>query len=304
MKLKSTFKSSFSIDRNILDIKINPKLKEKYPTGIDFIDDALGNGRGLTPSMVVLFTGEPGAGKSTMMLELANSLTQKGNAVYYNSAEEAEEQINMTCERLNLKHGFIPGCETNVDKIISNCELIRSSDKYKDKQLFLIIDSLQTLETESTSNSITCLEMLTDYAKENFINIILIGQVNKSGTMAGSQKLKHIVDAMAHLSVYTKPPRNDEPDMRGFRLLTVEKNRFGSNGWTFFLDLTSEGFLEVARIGADSRNAKKSEIKQFEAATNQQQQEVRKSIVSEESNDTVNEFKEKFEKIKKEMMGV
>jgi DNA repair protein RadA/Sms len=301
MRLKNTSKSDFSISKNILNVKINPKLKEKYKSNISFIDDAFG--MGFTPSCVCLFTGEPGAGKSTLMLELADSLMAQGNVVYYNSAEEAEEQISMTCERLNLKNGFIPGSETNVDKIIENCKLIRESNEFKNKQLFLIIDSLQTLETEDSMNPITCLEKLTDYAKETFINIITIGQVNKSGTMAGSQKLKHIVDAMIHLSVYNKPPRNDEPDMRGFRLLQVEKNRFGSNGWTFFLDLTSDGFLEVARIGADSRNVKKSELKKLDEK-NQQKEDLKNSLINGgESSEALDSFKEKFEQMKKAMLG-
>ena len=78
----------------------------------------------------------------------------------------------------------------------------------------------------------------------NYVNIICIGQVNKSGNMAGSQKLKHMVDAMLHLSIEKK-----DEDFKGLRVLETVKNRFGGAGWTFFLDLKNDGFSEVARIG-------------------------------------------------------
>ena len=74
------------------------------------------------------------------------------------------------------------------------------------------------------------LQMLTDYAKEHYVNVICIGQVNKSGSMAGSQKLKHMVDAMVHLSIEKK-----DEDFKGLRVLETVKNRFGGSGWTFFL---------------------------------------------------------------------
>lgn len=302
MRLRSTTNSTFSVRSNILNVKIDPRLRSKYLSDISFIDDAFG--MGFTPSCVCLFTGEPGAGKSTLMLELADALSGKDNAVYYNSAEEAQEQISMTCERLKLKNGFIPGCETDTEQIIRNCDAILESNEYKGKQLFLIIDSLQTLSIQDAMNPITCLERLTDYAKEKFINVIVIGQVNKSGTMAGSQKLKHIVDAMLHLSVYNKPPKGDEPDMRGFRLLTVEKNRFGSNGWTFFLDLDQTGFQEIARIGVESRNISRKDQQKLEEKSKSKEELLEALSTDESSDDKINEMKEKFEKIKKDMMGV
>jgi DNA repair protein RadA/Sms len=119
------------------------------------------------------------------------------------------------------------------------------------KQVFLIVDSLQTLELSSNndknSSAVGALQYLTEYAKKHYVNIICIGQVNKSGSMAGSQKLKHMVDSMLHLYVEKK-----DQDFLGFRVLETLKNRFGGAGWTFFLDLKKDGFHEVARLGADS----------------------------------------------------
>jgi DNA repair protein RadA/Sms len=233
---------------NILDIRIPSKLRERYPCGVDYLDSAFG-GEGFTPSTISLFTGEPGAGKTTLMLTLANALTRKGYLCLFNTAEESLYQVKMTCERLDLDSGFVAGQESYVPRLLKNCDTLRK--RFPKKPFFLIVDSLQTLndgkygENHSNNQSaVRSLQALTDYAKEHYINIICIGQVNKSGNMAGSQKLKHMVDAMLHLSI----ERKDE-DFRGLRVLETIKNRFGGAGWTFFLDLKKEGFNEVARVG-------------------------------------------------------
>lgn len=233
---------------NILDITIPSKLRERHPCGVDYIDAAFG-GEGFTPSTISLFTGEPGAGKTTLMLTLANALTNKGYVCLFNTAEESLYQVKMTCERLELSSGFIAGQETYVPRLLKNCDALRK--RYPNKPFFLVVDSLQTLndgkygeESTNSQSAVRALQMLTDYAKEHYINVICIGQVNKSGNMAGSQKLKHMVDAMLHLSI----ERKDE-DFKGLRVLETVKNRFGGAGWTFFLDLKKDGFNEVARVG-------------------------------------------------------
>jgi DNA repair protein RadA/Sms len=233
---------------NILDINIPNKLRERHKCGVDYIDDAFG-GEGFTPSTISLFTGEPGAGKTTLMLSLADSLTSQGYTCLFNTAEESLYQIKLTCERLDLRNGFVAGQESYVPRLISQCDALRNRNPAK--PFFLIVDSLQTLndgkygeEHTNTQSAVRALQILTDYAKEHYINVICIGQVNKSGNMAGSQKLKHMVDAMLHLSIEKK-----DEDFKGLRVLETVKNRFGGAGWTFFLDLKNAGFSEVARIG-------------------------------------------------------
>lgn len=233
---------------NILDLRVPSKLRERHPCGVDYLDAAFG-GEGFTPSTISLFTGEPGAGKTTLMLTLANALTSQGYVCLFNTAEESLYQVKLTCERLELSSGFIAGQESYVPRLIKNCDMLRS--KYPKKPLFLIVDSLQTLndgkygeDHTNTQSAVRSLQILTDYAKEHYINVICIGQVNKSGNMAGSQKLKHMVDAMLHLSIEKK-----DEDFKGLRVLETVKNRFGGAGWTFFLDLKKEGFNEVARVG-------------------------------------------------------
>ena len=233
---------------NILDINIPNKLRERNPCGVEYIDAAFG-GEGFTPSTISLFTGEPGSGKTTLMLTLANALTSQGYMCLFNTAEESLYQVKLTCERLGLESGFIAGQESYVPRLLTQCNLLRK--KGGNKPFFLIVDSLQTLndgkygeENTNSQSAVRSLQMLTDYAKEHYINVICIGQVNKSGNMAGSQKLKHMVDAMLHLSIEKK-----DEDFKGFRVLETIKNRFGGAGWTFFLDLKKEGFTEVARVG-------------------------------------------------------
>ena len=95
----------------------------------------------------------------------------------------------------------------------------------------------------TTATAERSLGLLTSYAKEHAVNVIVIGQVTKDGKMAGSNKLKHMVDSHIHLSV-----ENKDEDLRGCRVLETQKNRFGGAGHVIFLRLRKTGFSEVARI--------------------------------------------------------
>ena len=246
MKLKTQIEE-VTLGTNILDVQVPEELRRRFKSGLEYFDDALG-GRGFTPSAVTLFTGTPGAGKTTLMLELANSLTGRGANVLFNTAEESLYQLKMTVERLRLRYGFSAGQETNVPQLLKNCDELRK--KNPNKPFFLIVDSLQCLNDgkygEFQTNSKTAqrsLSLITDYCKANFCNAIIIGQVTKSGQMAGANVLKHMVDAMVTLDVERK-----DDDLMGCRVLQVEKNRFGGAGHIFFLALRENGFTEVSRV--------------------------------------------------------
>ncbi len=236
---------------NILKVRVPKALRNKFKSGLDFVDCALG-GEGFTPSQVLLFTGTPGAGKTTMMLTLADQITKNGGLVVFNTAEESLFQVKLIAERLNLKSGFAVGQETHVPTLLEACDKLRARRGNKGKPFFLIVDSLQCMDDGKYSNgsvnsqsATRALSLITDYCKEQFTNAIVIGQVNKEGKMAGSNKLKHMVDAMITLSVEEK-----DPDLRGCRVLQTTKNRFGGCGHTFFLALNGKGFTEVARVSA------------------------------------------------------
>jgi len=232
---------------SIQDIEVPDVLKTRIKTGTDWFDCVLG-GEGFTPSMVTLFTGTPGAGKTTMMLTLANSLQGHGAQVVFNTAEESLYQIKLTSDRLKLRHPFAVGGEDNVTTLLKGCDKIRAANP--DRPFFLIVDSLQCMNDGhfstgriTTATAERSLQLLTSYAKEHACNIIVIGQVTKDGKMAGSNKLKHMVDSHIHLSVEVK-----DEDLKGCRILQTQKNRFGGSGHLVFLSLRRSGFSEVARL--------------------------------------------------------
>ena len=249
--MKLNVRNDIAFGQNILNVEIPRQLRNKVKTGLDYIDCALG-GEGFTPSAVTFFTGEPGSGKTTMMLTMADALTKMGACVVFNTAEESLFQVKMVVERLGLKSGFAVGQETHVPTLLDNCDKLRNAPGNKKKPFFLIVDSLQCMDDgkykdghTNSKSSERSLAMVTDYCKEHFCNAIVIGQVNKGGQAAGTNKLKHMVDAMMHLGV----ERRDE-DLEGCRVLETTKNRFGGCGHTFFLSLGRKGFQEVARLSA------------------------------------------------------
>ena len=245
MNLKNI--SEIAFGTNILDITIPEHLTRKFATGLNYFDGALG-GEGMTPSCVTLFTGTPGAGKTTMMLTMADSITKQGGICLFNTAEESLYQTAMTAKRLRLKNGFITGNTDDVSELIEGART--AMDANPGKQFVMIVDSLQCLDdgkyssgVKTSGTAIRCLEMITDFCKETGAIGLVINQVNKSGKMAGSNKLKHMIDAHMHLSVEEK-----DEDFKGCRILETQKNRFGGCGHMFYLALRKTGFREVAKI--------------------------------------------------------
>ena len=230
---------------DVQTIEVPAKLLERYSTGVEWFDNALG-GEGLTPSQVMMFTGEAGAGKTTALLSVASGLaTNENNIVVYNSAEESKYQIKRTVNRLGLQGRFLLGGETNVDDLIEKCDRLRA--KHPDRQFFLILDSLQCIEdgkfstgriTSATADRV--MERLTTWCKEYFINVIAVGQVTKGGTFAGSNKLRHMIDTMVHLSWEKR-----DKEMMGFRQFEISKNRFGGAGCLQWMDMQDDGLMVV-----------------------------------------------------------
>lgn len=242
--------SEVSFGTNITDVKVPDALRRKIKTGVDYYDDICG-GKGITPSSVTLFTGTPGAGKSTMMLKLAESINKNGNRAIFNTGEESIYQVKLSCERLKIKAGFPVGQITNPYKLVEECDKFRNRPENKGKDFVLIVDSLQTMNDEkygAKTNSKTperCLSIITDWCKETMASAIVIGQVGKDGNFIGSNVLKHMVDSMVTLTIETK-----DPDLYGCRILNCVKNRFGSSGIQIWGSMThDEPFNEVARMG-------------------------------------------------------
>jgi predicted ATP-dependent serine protease len=243
-------RTDIAFGTNILDIEVPEYLKKKFKVGVDYIDGAMG-GEGFTPSAVTLFTGTPGAGKTTLALKLADSVTKKGGICLFNTAEESLYQTSMTAKRLKLKNGFLTGNTDDINVLLQKAQDM--VDDNKGKQFFLIVDSLQCLDDgkyssgmKTSGTAIRCLQLITNFCKDNAAVGVIINQVNKQGKMAGSNKLKHMCDSHMHLSVEEK-----EQDLIGCRILEVQKNRFGGCGHIFFLNLGRTGFRTVAKVSCN-----------------------------------------------------
>jgi len=236
--------SEIDFGTDISELEVPAALKSRIATSVEYIDVALG-GLGMTPSVVTLFTGTPGAGKSTMMLTLAANLEASGCAVIYNGVEESAYQTKMTVERLKLDAKFGMGQEKDVRTLIAKFDRYRKCSANKYRHPVIIIDSLQGLQDSrwnsgriTSKTSEHALKALTEYAKETYANVFVIGQVNKDGKMNGSNKLRHMCDAHVELSVID----NQKSEYHGCRRLFTSKNRFGGAGFDQHLELQADGF--------------------------------------------------------------
>jgi DNA repair protein RadA/Sms len=196
---------------------------------ISEFDQVLGGG--LVPGSLILVGGDPGIGKSTLILQVASKI----NNTLYISGEESERQIQMRAERLGITEGLMLLSETNVDVIIQTI--------LDNKPEVVVIDSIQTMyspEIPGTPGSVSQLSLsaskLMNLAKENHIAIILIGHVTKEGNIAGPRVLEHLVDVVLYL----------EGDRFGsFRILRGVKNRFGSTNETGIFEMQEKGMVPV-----------------------------------------------------------
>ncbi|MBI3500892.1 MAG: DNA repair protein RadA [Bacteroidetes bacterium] len=192
-------------------------------------------GGGVVPGSVVLFGGEPGIGKSTLMLQIA--LQQKKIKTLYISGEESEQQIRMRAERMGIKNDdcYILA-ETSMQNIFKQIELLEPN--------FVIVDSIQTMfsaHIESSAGSISqvreCTAELLRFAKESGTPVFLIGHITKDGMLAGPKVLEHMVDTVLQFE-------GDRHHI--YRLLRTLKNRFGSTNELGIYEMTGTGLREVS----------------------------------------------------------
>ncbi len=238
------------LDGNILDVEVPKEMEKAISTGHSHID-LLYAGDGVIPSTVSLITGLPGAGKSTLMFQLADAITSKGHICLYNMGEESLYQVRRVAKRLNLKNGFIPSYHTSVDEITEHLNSLKK--KYKKKQVFLIQDSLQCISPsridpdtgkkkkgrppKGLKAQVEACTQLTEFVKENFLIMFMVGHVNKKGEFAGKQEIKHILDAHLHLGIDLD--RRSETYQQ--RVAEMLKNRFGTAGLYYSFDLSEKG---------------------------------------------------------------
>ncbi|GBD10680.1 DNA repair protein RadA [bacterium HR23] len=193
-------------------------------------------GGGLVPGSILLLAGEPGIGKSTLLLQIAHALAQQGPVVYL-AGEESPEQVRLRSQRLGIDgRGIFLLSDTCIDTLPERLERFSPS--------LLIVDSVQTLftqEAEGTPGSVVqvreCTRRLLQWGKGRRVPVLLVGHVTKAGEVAGPEVLQHMVDAVLSL----------EGERRtALRLLRAEKNRFGSTQEVAVLEMTAHGLREVA----------------------------------------------------------
>lgn len=206
---------------------------QRMPTRCEEFDRVLGGG--IVPGSLLLLGGEPGIGKSTLLLQTAMAIPDR--KILYVSGEESEEQIKMRADRIGEAKGELyVVSETSMERIFEHVAGVEPD--------LLIVDSIQTVSTEaiesgagSLSQIRECTTQFQRYAKENGVPVLLVGHITKDGTLAGPKVMEHIVDAVLQF----EGDRN-----YGFRILRVLKNRFGSTAELGIFEMRGNGLKEVS----------------------------------------------------------
>lgn len=205
------------------------------PMGIGELDRVLGGG--LVAGSVLLLGGEPGVGKSTLLLQAAGAFADKGRRILMVSAEESSQQVAMRADRLSIAAPDISlVADDDVDRVLAAAE--------ESPPDLMIIDSIQTVGTPDASGSPGGVSQIREsasrlirFAKDRGVATVLVGHVTKDGGLAGPKLLEHMVDVVLYLE--------GDPD-RGVRALRCLKNRFGATHMVGVFEMTAEGLVEMS----------------------------------------------------------
>ena len=222
-----------SLPIKIKDVSL--ETDERVTTGISELDRVLGGG--IVKGSLVLVGGDPGIGKSTLLLQMCAKLADKNISVLYVSGEESERQIALRSERLGGKFSdMLLFCETDIEKIEAAIESGRPE--------VVIVDSIQTMyssKADSAAGSISQVREVTSsllrISKGLGVSIFIVGHVTKEGTVAGPRTLEHMVDTVLYF---------EGEDVASYRILRAVKNRFGSTNEVGVFDMGQTGLREVA----------------------------------------------------------
>lgn len=234
------------------DIKVPDALRTVLKTGWDYID-ALFTGEGIRPSTCAMLTGLPGGGKTTLSLQMANSLAAQGHTIVFNSCEESDAQIKMKLEKMEFNdllsqdNAAFFSSFYDVADILEYADTVRAENPPAEgKGFFLFVDSLQTIEKAShgrgrpagpAQQQCDAMWDIAGWCKENMTVAVMIGQVTKDGTFAGKQEVKHAVDCHLHLAMDT----DKKSETYRQRVAEMQKNRFGTSGLFFPYEINSTG---------------------------------------------------------------
>lgn len=248
---KSVKKTAASAVNGNIPVKlkeITGKEEARMSTGIGELDRVLGGG--IVKGSLVLVSGEPGIGKSTILLQICEQLGESISILYV-SGEESPKQLRLRADRLGVKsENLFILAQTDIETI---CE--QAAEKNPG---LVIIDSIQTMSHESVSSapgSVSqvreCTASLMRFAKSKEIPVFIVGHVNKEGSIAGPKVMEHMVDAV----LYFEGERNIE-----YRMLRAVKNRFGSTNEIGVFEMTGTGLKEIGNPSAVFLQGKPSNI--------------------------------------------
>ncbi|HXE56892.1 MAG TPA: DNA repair protein RadA [Gemmatimonadales bacterium] len=212
---------------------------ERWRTGLDELDFVLGGG--IVPGSMTLIGGEPGIGKSTLLLQAAARLEQRGRRVLYASGEESPDQLRLRADRLAEDAGAVHVLgETRLEAIVEAAGALGAE--------LVVLDSIQTVYTESLESAPgnvgqvrECSGQLMRFAKESGTAVIVVGHVTKGGGIAGPKTLEHIVDTVLYF---------EGEATLDYRLLRATKNRFGSVDELGVFSMTDRGLVPVPNPSA------------------------------------------------------
>ena len=217
--------------KRLSEIKTDEALR--FTTGMGELDCVLGGG-GVRGSLV-LVSGAPGIGKSTLLLQICQQISRR-QTILYVSGEESESQLKLRAERLGVSSDTLYFlCETNLEEILAAAENLKPD--------LLIVDSVQTLYTEdkqASAGSVTqvkdCTMRLMQYCKGSGVTVFVVGHINKEGAIAGPKVLEHMVDCVLYF---------EGESHTSYRLLRAAKNRFGSTNEIGVFEMDDRGLREV-----------------------------------------------------------
>ena len=224
---------SVRMPKKIGDVKVG--YETRYKTGLQELDRVLGGG--LVQGSIVLLAGDPGIGKSTILLQTGKAICKDGRTALYVSAEESASQVKLRAQRLGVQsNSLYIYSQTNFEAIKRQIDEIKTQ--------ILIIDSIQAVYTDSVTSSPgsvsqirECTNILMDIAKNKNITVVVIGHVTKEGNIAGPKVLEHMVDTV----IYFEGDR-----YKSYRLLRCMKNRFGTTNEVGVFNMCDDGLHEIS----------------------------------------------------------
>jgi DNA repair protein RadA/Sms len=230
---------SFAPSEPVLYQDIKEAKRERIKAGIEELNPVLGGG--VVPGSLILIGGEPGIGKSTLLLQVSRDFVAQGEKVLYVSGEESLEQMKMRGDRLGVKDGSLYLlAETNLERVMAHAEKLSPQ--------ILVLDSVQTIFSSKLSSSPGTISQVREvanqvfrFAKKNQVSSFLIGHITKEGSLAGPKSLEHMVDVV----LYFEGERD-----HSHRVLRALKNRFGPVSELAIFEMGSRGLQPIANPSA------------------------------------------------------